>query len=100
MCSRWEEPFGRTSLESSSCGCAVIITNRGGLPETITNGIIIDNLSIKSVYDSIESLILNSKKRKKLQKLSFQNFALTNTNASLLIDNYRNKLLDDNKNFL
>ena len=100
VCSRWEEPFGRTSLESSSCGCAVIITNRGGLPETITNGIIIDNLSIKSVYDSIESLILNSKKRKKLQKLSYQNFVLTNTNASLLIDNYRNKLLDDNKNFL
>ena len=27
VCSRWEEPFGRTSLESASCGCAVIITN-------------------------------------------------------------------------
>ena len=26
VCSRWEEPFGRTSLESSSCGCAVVIT--------------------------------------------------------------------------
>ena len=35
-----EEPFGRTSLEASSRGCAVIISNRGGgLPETITNGI-------------------------------------------------------------
>ena len=99
VCSRWEEPFGRTSLESASCGCAVIITNRGGLPETITNGIIIDNLSVKSVYDSIEDLILNPKKRKKLQKLSHQNFTLTNSNASLLIDNYRNKLLNDNKNF-
>ena len=30
--SRWEEPFGRTSLEASANGCAVIITNRGGLP--------------------------------------------------------------------
>ena len=39
VCSRWEEPFGRTSLESASCGCAVVITNRGGLPETITNGV-------------------------------------------------------------
>jgi len=39
-CSRWEEPFGRTSLEASSRGCAVIVSNRGGLPETITNGII------------------------------------------------------------
>ena len=43
VCSRWEEPFGRTSLEASSRGCAVIITNRGGLPETITNGIILKN---------------------------------------------------------
>ena len=32
VCSRWEEPFGRTSLEASSRGCAVIISNRGGLP--------------------------------------------------------------------
>ena len=30
VCSRWEEPFGRTSLEASSRGCAVIISNRGG----------------------------------------------------------------------
>ena len=37
-CSRWEEPFGRTSLEASSRGCAVIISDRGGLPETISNG--------------------------------------------------------------
>ena len=29
VCSRWEEPFGRTSLEASSNACAVIISNRG-----------------------------------------------------------------------
>ena len=29
VCSRWEEPFGRTSLEASANGCAVIITNKG-----------------------------------------------------------------------
>ena len=27
-CSRWEEPFGRTSLEASANGCAVIITTK------------------------------------------------------------------------
>ena len=61
-CSRWEEPFGRTSLEAASRGCAVIISNRGGLPETITNGIILRNLDHKSLFKSIESLILNKKK--------------------------------------
>ena len=57
VCSRWEEPFGRTSLEASSRGCAVIISDRGGLPETITNGIIIRNLNSKTVYQSIDNLI-------------------------------------------
>ena len=28
-CSRWDEPFGRSSLEASSRGCAVIISNKG-----------------------------------------------------------------------
>ena len=27
-CSRWDEPFGRTSLEASANGCAVIITTK------------------------------------------------------------------------
>ena len=95
VCSRWEEPFGRTSLESASCGCAVVITNRGGLPETITNGVILNSLDQKSVYNSIEELIKNNKYRENLQKLSYQNFNLTNNNASILIDSYRRKLIED-----
>jgi len=49
VCSRWEEPFGRTSLEAAANGCAVIISNRGGLPETITNAIILDKLNVKEL---------------------------------------------------
>ena len=33
--SSWEEPFGRSSLEAASRGNAVILSKRGGLPETI-----------------------------------------------------------------
>jgi len=93
VCSRWEEPFGRTSLESSSCGCAVIITNRGGLPETITNGVIIDKLNKKNVFNAIDKLIKNKKFRNNLQKLSLKNFNLTNKFSSDLIDKYRNDIL-------
>ena len=39
VCSRWQEPFGRTSLEAASRGCAVIISNKGGLPETSKSAI-------------------------------------------------------------
>ena len=91
-CSRWEEPFGRTSLEASSRGCAVIISNRGGLPETITNGIIVRNLSLKNIYLSIKKLIEKKNLRNKLQNLSYKNFYLTDSFITKKIDNYRNEL--------
>lgn len=92
VCSRWEEPFGRTSLESSSCGCAVVITNKGGLPETITNGVILDSLNKKNVYDAIYKLIIDKKFRKEIQNLSLKNFNLSHANASKLIDQYRHEI--------
>ena len=97
-CSRWEEPFGRTSLEASSRGCAVIISNRGGLPETITNGLILRELNEEKLFLAIESLILNKKKLKKLQSESLNNFILTDFNASKLIDNYRHKIITNKFN--
>ena len=93
-CSRWEEPFGRTSLEASSRGCAVIISNRGGLPETITNGVIIRNLNSNNLYKSIEDLIKNKKKLKYLQQSSLKNFYLTNQFIAKKIDNYRSNLIN------
>lgn len=36
--SRWEEPFGRVALESLIWGIPTVVSNRGGLPEIITNG--------------------------------------------------------------
>ena len=96
-CSRWEEPFGRTSLEASSRGCAVIISNRGGLPETITNGIIIRNLNSESIYNSINDLIENKAKRKKIQELSLKNFYLTDSFIANKIDNYRTGFLNEVK---
>ena len=82
VCSRWEEPFGRTSLEASSAGCAVIISNRGGLPETITNGLILKNLNIKALYKNIDYLIKNPKKRLEYQSKSIKNFYLTHNFVS------------------
>jgi len=92
-CSRWEEPFGRTSLEAASRGCAVIISNRGGLPETVTNCEILRILNATNLYKSIEKLITKKKYRLNLQTKSIKNFYLTNQYISKKIDNYRNKLL-------
>ena len=89
ICSRWEEPFGRTSLEASANGCAVIISNRGGLPETATNPHILQNLNEKELTKSINYLITNKAQRFLLQKLSIKNFYLTHKFVANLIDNYR-----------
>ncbi len=97
-CSKWEEPFGRTSLEASANGCAVIITNKGGLPETVTNAKILQNLSVKNLVKTLDILIKNKSLRKNLQYLSIKNFYLTHKFVSGLIDNYRSEKLNFNKN--
>ena len=61
--SRWEEPFGRTSLEASSRGCATIISDRGGLKETTDSAVILKNLNSTELYNEIQKLIRNKKKR-------------------------------------
>ena len=98
VCSRWEEPFGRTSLEASSNGCAVIISNKGGLPETITNGVILKQLNVKNVIKEIENLIKKEYFRKQLQFLSIKNFYLTHNYVSKLIDQIRDQKLQSSKN--
>ena len=92
-CSRWEEPFGRTALEASSRGCAVIITNRGGLSEAASFGIKINNLESKTLFRAIDKLILNKKYRNYIQKKTLDKFKFTNSFVSKKIDNYRNKIL-------
>ena len=87
------EPFGRTALEASSCGCAVIITNRGGLPEASPKALKINNLNIKNLESSILKLIRNKNLLLKLQKNIYNNFTLTNIDASKKIDLYRKKLI-------
>ncbi len=100
VCSRWNEPFGRTSLEAASRGCGVIISDRGGLKETITDGIVVNKITAQNFSKNIKKLILNPKLLLKYQKNSIKNFYLTNKFASNKIDNYRSQLIYvDNLNF-
>ena len=91
VCSRWEEPFGRTSLEAAANGCAVIISNRGGLNETITNGVIMKKLNHINLFNEIENLIKNKKKRENLQRLSLKNFYLSHSYVSKMLDKVRDQ---------
>ena len=93
VCSRWEEPFGRTSLEAASRGSAVIISNRGGLPETSSVGIKLNELSTKSLFNEIEKLIKNKKQLLFLQQQNYKKFKFTHKYISKILDNIRNQYL-------
>ena len=97
--SLWEEPFGRSSLESGSRGNAVILSKRGGLPETIDNPIFLKKVSSSSIFDEIEKLILNPKLLKNFQLYSFKNpIHLIKKNIKI-IDQDRSNILDTSKKF-
>lgn len=98
--SRWDEPFGRSSLEASSRGCALIISNKGGLTETTKDALVIKEINEKNIYKSIKKLITNKKIRINLQRNTFKNFYLTNEYISNKIDNLRNELIFYKKNNL
>ncbi len=99
--SRWEEPFGRTALEASSRGCATIISNKGGLPETTNQAIMLKNLNEETLYKQIRYLIKNTKKRKKIQKNSQKNVQHIITSNVKIIDKLRIESLPySNFNFI
>ena len=91
--SRWDEPFGRSSLEASSRGCALIISDKGGLTETTKNALIIKEINEKNIYNSLKKLINNETLRKSLQKKTYKNFYLTNEYISKKIDAVRDSLI-------
>ena len=88
--SRWEEPFGRTALESSSRGCATIISNRGGLPETTDHCIVLKNLTSKELFLKLRKLIKNNKLRKNIQIKGFKNVKHQIKKNASFIDKIRN----------
>ena len=101
MPSRWEEPFGRTALESSSRACATIISNRGGLPETTDHCIILKKLTSNELYLNLKKLIKNQKFRKKIQQDGFKNVKHQIKKNSIFIDKIRENCLQNfNLNFI
>jgi len=48
--SRWEEPLGRLPIESAANACVPITTNRGGLKESNSHGVILKKNNPKELY--------------------------------------------------
>jgi glycogen synthase len=56
--SRWPEPFGLVALEGIACGCVVVGTDQGGLPEAIGPcGITVPNGNSAAMARALELLL-------------------------------------------
>ncbi len=97
ICSRWEEPFGRASVEACSRGSVPIITNKGGLPETTKYPVILKKLSEIELTKNIEKLIKNKKLLRNLQIKNYKNFNFTPDVITKEIEKIRNSLFLNKK---
>ena len=93
VCSRWQEPFGRTAMESAAFGCATITSDRGGLKETFKTNLILNKLNPSSLEKIIKKIIVD---KKKLKLIQYKNF----TNVIHEIDFLIEKMDKLKKNFL
>ena len=97
--SRWQEPFGRTAMESAAYGCATITSKKGGLPETFENSLFINKINETHLFKIIEKLILNKSYRKKIQLKNLNNVKHKLIDHVKKIDSLKNFYLNSNFNF-
>jgi glycosyltransferase involved in cell wall biosynthesis len=65
--SKYDEPFGVVALEGIACGCAVIASSGGGLPEAIGPcGITFPNGDINALSAALERLLTRLEERERL----------------------------------
>jgi glycosyltransferase involved in cell wall biosynthesis len=96
--SNWDEPFGRSSLEAGSRGNAVILSKKGGLPETINFPIFLKNVSSKEIFYELEKLISNKKLLNFYQLNNFKKPLHLIKNNSKILDTDRDEIIKQAKN--
>ena len=92
--SKWEEPFGRTAMESAAYGCATITSKNGGLKETFNNTLYVNKITVKEVYNKIKLLIKDKRLREKIQKENFSNVIHKISDQVKKIDTLKNFYLN------
>jgi len=58
--SRWQEPFGNVALEGMACGCVVVGSDGGGLPDAIgPGGVLFERGDVGSCAAQLDRLLQN-----------------------------------------
>jgi glycosyltransferase involved in cell wall biosynthesis len=100
--SLWEEPAGLTVLEALVHGCALLTTDKGGIPETATGRAEIaaigqfdrnapqDKEKIITIFaEKLEYLLSHPAQVKKLQDQAWHNYPYDAKNMAVKADRYR-----------
>lgn len=94
--STWNEPFGRTAMESSDMGNALITSGNGGLKETSFNQIILKKNNSHTIQKEIEKLIKNPKGLKNLQINNYKNKKINYIYNLKILNDLKKKLVQEN----
>jgi glycosyltransferase involved in cell wall biosynthesis len=96
--SLWEEPFGRTAMESSDLGNAVITSGKGGLNETSFKPIIIKDINENKIFLKINELITDKAKLNKINKFNFHNRKIIFNQNINILNSLKKELLESKIN--
>lgn len=71
--SRWPEPFGMVALEAMACGAALLVSNKGSLPDVVGEaGLLCDPNNLPEVIAKLTDLITNEALRADLAQKGLQ----------------------------
>jgi len=68
----FDEGFGLPVIEAMACGCPVVASNRGSLPEVVGKAAILVKPRAEDLAEAIKSLLQSKKKRKELISLGLK----------------------------
>ena len=90
----WDEPFGRTLIESINAGTASISSNRGGLKEInkYFKTLILNKIDKKTIYIALKKLIMSHDERSLYSNNNVSNTPFTLNKITSTLDKHRSKL--------
>ena len=91
----WNEPFGRTLIESINSGTATISSNKGGLKEInkFFKTLILNKIDKKTIYIALKKLIMSNDERSYYSNNNVSNTPFTLNKITSTLDNHRSKIL-------
>jgi len=92
--SLWDDPFPRTALEALAQGCALICSNRGGLPELgAERALYLDSVSAGSLSGALGQMIADEGQREALQHRGWTDFPFDIHRTTSALDDLRERLM-------